>query len=364
VLASVEPVPLGPPTPTPAEWLYLRLLEGGGRLQIETASDGQAAKELEKSDLAPAGQVIKSSRRGWHHQVLYFDDDPKVAVPRRTIAVPQRLSKPHPLAKRYQQERDLHEVSRDHLARATRIVHALAVAFDQADLPMDLRPGKADGQFHVRSGRWGETIKLSEKSAPGGDPIPHFYSRRGQRLPAWEARRQKQFISTGKLTVVVGGPYYGQGRQYRFSDGRNHSLEEVLPDVVREVEMRLFERGQQDREAEREEQEQQARWEVVLDAAEKRAAEAFRAEALAARAQRWRAWQDERAYVDGLRASNLGEDPRADGVSEWIAWSEARLDATDPLKADHGLPTPPPPTRSFVEPHLRGWAGQLRAFRA
>lgn len=357
--------PFGPPNPTPAEWLYLRLLQCEGRMQVVDQADGGAAAELLEAGLAPAGKVIKSKRRGWHHRVLYLTDDPEAVVLRREIVVPQRLRSPHPIAKVYQQDRDVHEVSSAHLARAVRIVHALATAFDEAGLPLALRPGRADGQFQVRSGRWGESVKLSEKSAPGGAPVPHYNLRSARRLPAWQARRQKQFIATGKLTIVVGGSYSFYNRQFRFSDTRSHSLEDVLADVVREVEMRLVERGQEDIEKEREELELRQRWEEVLDAAELRAVEAHRAEVLSMRATRWRQWQDQMAYIADLelRLEELPEDERST-ATEWVEWSRTTLKELDPFRSRHGMPDAPAPTREFVEPHLRGWAGSSRAFRA
>ena len=357
--------PLGPPDPTPAEWLYLRVLRSNGRLQVADQADGKAVADLVKAGLAPAGKVLKSKRRGWHHQVLYLAEDPETAVQRREIVVPQRLRTPHAIARAYQQDRDTHEVSSAHLTRAVRIIHALATAFEEAGLPLTLRPGRADGQFQVSSGRWGESIKLSEKSAPGGAPVPHYNLRRGKQIPVWQARRQKQFIPTGKLTIVVGGNYSFYNRQFRFSDTRSHSLEDELPDVVREVEMRLFERGQEDVENEREELELQQRWEEVLDAAELRAVEAHRAEVLSKRATGWRHWQDQVAYVAELemRLEELPADERGTAI-DWVEWSRRRLHDVDPFCSNHGMPDPPAPTREFVEPHLRGWAGSPRAFRA
>lgn len=357
--------PLGPPDPTPPEWLYLRLLQSEGWMEVADQADGGAAAELLKAGLAPAGKVIKSKGRGWHHQVLYFAEDPQAAVLRREIVVPQRLRFPHPIAKTYQQDRDVHEVSGAHLARAVRIVHALATAFDEAGLPLALRPGRADGQFHVKSGRWGESVKLSEKSAPGGAPVPHYNYRSARRLPAWQARRQKQFIATGRLIIVVGGNYSSCNRQFRFSDTRSHSLEDVLADVVREVEMRLFERGREDIEKEREEREVQRRWEQVLEAAELRAVEAHRAEVLATRAARWRQWQDQMAYIAELemRLDEVPDDERST-ATEWVEWSRTKLQELDSFRSAHGMPDSPAPTRECVEPHLRGWAGSPRAFRA
>lgn len=358
-------IPPGPPDPTAAEWLYLRLLASHGRLQVSVQADGKAAAKLVKAGLAPAGKVIKSKQRGWHHQLLYLADDPMTAVPRREIVVPRQLRAPHAIAKAYRHDQDLHEVSSGHLARAVRIVHALATAFDEAGLPLALRSGRADGQFQVNSGRWGESLKLSEKSAPGGAALPHYNLRSGKRLPAWQARRQKQFISTGKFTIVVGGNYSFHNRRFRFSDTRSRSLEEVLPDVAREVEMRLFERGQEDIERERAEQELQQGWEDVLDAAEVLAVEEHRAEVLSQRATRWRQWQDQMAYLAELE-SRLEQLPDAERstVMDWIAWSRSRLQEVDPFRSSQGMPEPPAPTREFVEPHLRGWAGSVRAFRA
>lgn len=358
--------PLGPPPPTDAQRLYLQMLSAGCRLEIADGEFGKAARELQQSRLAPRGKVLKSRRRGWHHQVLYFVDDPQTVVPVRAVTVPARLTNSHLLARRYRDTRDHHEVSTQHLPRAVRVMHALATVFDELNYELTMDTSRApDGQFRIRRGTWGTSIRLLEKSAPGGAVLPHYNRRQYEALPAWQARRQKQFLATGKLTIQVGGAYaLGHGRQLRFSDGRRHTLEEVLPGVVREVEMRFLEHEQDEEEAQRETHGQQERWQRVLADAEVRAAEVFRAEVLQRRARTWRDWQDQTAYVDGL-AGHLEQLPGEERIAAatWIKWSRTQLAATDPMQGNQAMPTVPDPTREFVEPHVRGWAGPYGAFR-
>jgi hypothetical protein len=349
-----------------ATWLLLRLLASGGRLEVETRYVRGAIDELRGASYLPDGKLLKIRGRGWYHQLLYLREDPRAGVPEREVRVPSRSAKPHPIARAYREDRDRHEVSASELARATRLVHALATTFDE--LGYDCRVGghPPDGQFRVTTDGWDVPLRVSEKSAPGGAPIPYYIVRRGRPLPAWQARRQKEFIPTGLLTILVGGQYGGPDRrQRRFSDTKSRRLEDLLPAVVREVEMRFFERRQDHAEAEREDHEQEQRWQTVLADAEFRATEAFRAEVLAQRAARWRAWHEQTRYVEELadRAWAMPETEQADGA-EWLTWARQHLAATDPSKARHGMPETPKPTKEFVEPHIRGWVGAFRSFNA
>lgn len=190
----------------------------------------------------------------------------------------------------------------------TRLVHVLAATLEE--LGYDFRSGEhtPDGQFLVVGGGGSIPIRISEKSAPGG-AVVGYDPWRTRPLPAWQARRHTQFIPTGRLTILVGGQDGGaHGRQCRFNDTKARPLEHLLPSVVREVEMRLFEGRQDQAENEREDREREQRWQAVLAEAQSRATEAFRADVLAQRATAWRSWHEQAAYVEELadRLPTLG----------------------------------------------------------
>ena len=276
------------------------------------------------------------------------------------------VDKAHPTARAYRDDLDRHEVSHVALARATRIVHALAEVFDE--LGIEFKAGAQrtpDGQFTVMRDGYKVALRLSEKSAAGGAPVPHYNLRRGRPLPAWQARRQKEFISTGQLTILIGGQYGAGLRQARFSDTKTRKLEDLLPSVVREMEMRFLERDQERSEAEREDQEQERRWQQVLADAELRAIEVYRAEVLVQRSRTWRDWQDQMAYADAV-AARIRELPpqRREDTEQWLLWVRRHLAESDPGRAGHGLPATPKLTREFLEPHVRGWVGSYREFGA
>lgn len=238
------PVDLGPSAPTEGQWLLLRLLAAGGRLEVDTGQERAALHELRAAPYLPPGKVLKTRGRDWYHQMVYLRDDPRAIVPEREIRVPSRLTKPHPRARAYRADRDRQEVSASALARATRLVHALAATLEV--LGYDFRSGEhtPDGQFLVVGEGGSIPIRISEKSAPGGAAVG-YDPWRTRPLPAWQARRHTQFIPTGRLTILVGGQYGGaHGRQCRFNDTKARPLEDCLPLVVREVETRLFERRQ------------------------------------------------------------------------------------------------------------------------
>ena len=333
---------------------------------MDTRQTRDALDELRAASYLPPGQLFKTRGRGWSHQLIYLRDDPRAVVPEREIHVPARLTKPHPVARAYRDDRDRHEVSASALARATRLVYVLATTL--GGLGYDLRRGEhtPDGQFlAVRDGAQ-VPIRLSEKSAPGGPVVPGYNPWGGRPPPAWQARRQRQFIPTGQLTILVGGQYGGaHGRRCRFNDTKARPLEHLLPSVVREIEMRFFERRQDQAENERGDREQEQRWQAVLADARSRATEAFRADVLAQRATAWRVWHEQARYVKEL-AHRLTTLPNSEqgAVAEWLTWARSHLETTQPFqtaqrdapdaRTDQGLP----------EPHIRGWVGPMRSFSA
>ncbi|WP_210503021.1 hypothetical protein [Nocardioides xinjiangensis] len=271
------------------------------------------------------------------------------------------------MARDYRVDRDHHEVSNSHVTRAVRIVHALATTLEELGLELVLDTRHApDGQFRARVGDWSVPVRLSEKSAPGGAPTPHYTTGRFKTLPAWQARRQKQFISTGNLTLQVGGAYgLRAGRQLRFSDTRNHRLEEVVSGVVREIEMRLLEHQQEQQEREVDAREQQQRWTKAVEDAAIRATRAYRADVLTQRARSWREWRNTAAYIHEVERHLAGrpEQERAAAI-EWIEWSRRHLARTDPMRDVHAVPVTPALTQEFLAPHLQNWVGPFGRFPA
>jgi hypothetical protein len=88
------------------------------------------------------------------------------------------------------------------------------------------------------------------------------------------------FLPTGELRITVEEGYSRDGRQAEFRDSKRASLEEQLPGVLRELEIRAAEDAWCRQEEERKAREKQRRWERAMDHARRDFREARRAEVL------------------------------------------------------------------------------------
>lgn len=144
-------------------------------------------------------------------------------------------------------------------------------------------------------------------------------------------------------------------RQDSFSDTKTINLEDRLPDVLQELELRAAAAEELDQRRDREREERERLWRQVHDEAVVQAREHHRAEVLATQVARWQ----ETLQLDGfIRAmeSNLAvlepEDRAA--AEEWLAWVGEHRRRVDPL----AQPLRPPPDPEFtpdrLAPFMRG----------
>src|SRR5207248_2941411 len=94
------------------------------------------------------------------------------------------------------------------------------------------------------------------------------------------------------------------------------TLENKLPDLLREVEIRAAEDDHRQREAERAAQERQRLWELEMERAKVRYVEAYRATRLLEQVTKWREARDVDAYLAAVKEKHSDEAP----TSEWIVW--------------------------------------------
>jgi hypothetical protein len=143
--------------------------------------------------------------------------------------------------------------------------------------------------------------------------------------------------ATGRLVITVDGGHAREGRPSSFADRKSWSLEDKLPELLRELEIRAAEDEHRKRELELQAQERQRQWELAMDRAKDRFLEAHRVNALGAEISAWREASTVRAYLTALEAEHRGT-PAAD---EWISWIRGYLRRLDPLGSIPVLPTMP-----------------------
>jgi hypothetical protein len=298
---------------------------------------------------------------------IYLEDAPAgTEVELQPVPVLARVSRLHPVARRFRDHTDYHEVSRAQLGRMVRIVHALASEAERrgygvANVTKSIDgyrgerwSGSSDGHLVItirshsyRIRLWEEKVSLRglwerERQRRAEDPYGYLHSR--------SALRRHDADATGRLTATLDSCYSREGRPASWADRKSWTLEEKLPDLLRELEIRAAEDDHREQEAKRAAEERRRHWEIAVERAKQRYAEAHRAKELRAQAA---AWQEARAIREYLTA--LEETHGMSGAAaEWIAWIRARVEHLDPLRRRPAMPDIPEPSPEDLKPFLDG----------
>jgi hypothetical protein len=360
--------------------LIARALAAKGRLAIGGDAEARAAHE----ELVRLSHHAASRPNGWRLEVKnagswaepayevvlvrHFED----LVEERPVPVPERVTRYHPSVKAYLDDRQRQMVSREHVARAGRILQAIAdeaprrgvevVSPGSAGLPRLVDPyGTRDpGRSHLtlRAPAGIYSIRIQEVSAPSNTPVPRRYANQRSARAAGLNGRQFEVVASGVLELVVEGPGMGYSGGYRVRDSATMTLDERLPRVFRRIELHRLEAEHLAQERERAAAERRRRWEAAMAAARARYDEQARWEAFERSSTEWHAIQRHRAFLAAAReAAGALDGPRRDELVAHLDYAERRLDEADPL-GNPGLlrPRVRAPKPDDLKPYLDGWS--------
>jgi hypothetical protein len=313
-------------------------------------------------------------------------DAPDMAEPVELAAVevPEKVARYHPAARQFRDLTERHEVSREQLRRAIRIIHAIATEAEQrgwsAEPPSESEntygrkgwSGAKDGHLQITAEEHEFWLRLHEDGVRTRGPWEEEVKRyRNSRSWLWDGDRELpsgpyDAKATGelKLELFCERDWIFRGRQSRWSDRQSWRVEERLPHLLRELAERVTEakrvaeeeriRAEQAAEAARREAEARERkWLKLMAQAQERLVEAHRAKHLRAQADAWQEADRLRRYCDALESAH-GADA---GTAEWVAWARAYADRLDPLTEPPKVPEPPEPRPEALQEFLPdGWS--------
>ena len=301
--------------------------------------------------------------------VRHFED----LVEEHPVPVPERVTRYHPRVKAYLDDRNRQLVSREHVARAGRILQAIADEAPRRGVEVvSARVGRAGAGWSTRTAGATPAAPTSPCARPPGPtPSGSRRSRRQARRPCCGATgasdpparpgstdRQFEFVSTGVLELVVEGPGMGYSGGYRIRDSATMTLDERLPRVFRRMELHRLEAEHQAQEQERAAAERRRRWEAAMAAARARYDEQARWEAFEESSEAWHAIGRHREFLAAAREAAAALDgPRHDELVAHLDFAERRLDAADPIRIpDRLLPQIREPKPDDLKPYLDGWS--------
>jgi hypothetical protein len=249
------------------------------------------------------------------------------------------------------------------VVEAERRGHSVEVPADEvgATRAHDLRwSGQHHGHLVITVDDCSTAVRVSEEGLQGraywprNDEWSPFDPGDGNRRRP--GLREYEAGATGCLRFSIVPPYASHGRQVNWADRKSWTVQDKLPELLRELEVRAAEeryrREQAALEAAVRERARQAAIEVALE----RYVEQLRAEALSDQVTKWRLVSDIRAYCDAAEAAFGGDAAAAD----WITWAGAYADHLDPLREPPRPPDLPDKVRGDeLRPFLRGYEPDL-----
>ena len=232
------------------------VVAAGGVLRVECKSyydPGRVdyayrARLAERYDKVPAGKRLTVTRDGEELEIRLEDAPHRVGgrpdlVP---VEVPERIGRYHAAARQFRDLSAQHEVSRQMIPRATRILHAIAREAERRGwltVPTEGGSVKIVGDEHAywvhfseegvhERGRWereGERYRnVSRYSFLDPDRERMYPS------GAYDAEASGRL----KVTLSAERARIYEGRQSRWADRQSWTLEECLPQLFREIEER------------------------------------------------------------------------------------------------------------------------------
>ncbi len=356
-----------------ADKFIQKLTAAGGVLEVEGGYSHSAANDalirgVMKSALRPKGYKLEIKSVGsWQspkyeaHWARHFPDD----VHERPVPIPDSVGKYHPVAKVFRDGTP--GVSKEHVARAAKLLHALATESTARGYEVTLpsshkrtdtrRPTTLDGDIAITIGSTTVPLEMRELPPNGGAAKPYNpkYNSRNQ---SWTLVNSTDFVSTGRLQLELTEKYSTHGRQERFRDGKRQQLDTALPAILREIEIQHLENEWKREQARLKEEETQRRWEAAMERARIRIQDHHKAQQLKIQADAWAEAGMLRKYVAALEA-RLSSERDVELVNRglaWLAWTRDYIDAKDPLLRPIEVPVLADYRDEDLVPFLDGWS--------
>lgn len=346
----------------PVDQMIADLIMSGGPMTVASPQDryweGLAASAAQFHKV-PAGKILKVERgRDWRERVLRLEDQPAwMRAELGTVPVSDELRQPHPVVRALRDDRQRLHMKGETRTRALRILDAIAKTCEARAYPISAPTaerghGDPQGYMTITIRGQAQTLDLVELH----DQVPHqptALELRNKARNHWAYIPDHDTVPSARLRLT---PLSGWAvNQKAFADTKTIRLEDRLPVVLQELELRAAAREQRDRQVEAERQERRRRWRQVRDEAEVAVREAHLAGILQQQVENWLLTSQIDAYlasmVDRINVLDGDEQARA---TEWIAWARAYQRRLDPLNGPLAMPPDPRFTPDALAPFMRG----------
>jgi hypothetical protein len=373
----------GPAPPLPrqgnasvTEQLVNDVIAAGGSLRVprknwydrNSVDYAHRARLAEQYGKVPTGKLlVVEAVSSEELQIALVDASEDMVADVPPVPIPIKVARYHSVVRQFREYSERHEVSRAALPRVLRILQGLVIEAEQRGYNSQLASAPKRDRYAYRSGWQGKhhghvVIAIGDYSAAVRIKEDGLQSR-----TYWEQRNWSYFRNdntwnsrvldayeanaTGRLQMqLVTG--HSQ-RSAKWADRKSTTLEELLPELLREIEMRAVEEEHHRQAAERKAAERERAWEAAMRQARERYVEHHRGEVLRTEIARWSEAQRIRTYCSAAESGH----PDAPETLKWIAWARRYADALDPLQKAPCMPAAPESVRpEELRPFLDGWS--------
>jgi hypothetical protein len=311
----------------------------------------------------PAGMRLTTKTMAWPNMEVHLEPAiPGTEVELRPVPVPDRVMSYHPTVVAFRHQSDRHEVSPALLQRTCRILNALVIEGEGRGYTAAVASGPAYDPYARgwASSRDGHLVFAVNGSEHALRIVEHGMPRRSQwaRTHGPRSPRYPTSGGDGRLRLELLGYAFEAGRSSRWNDGVRVVLEDKLPAVLAEMEIRSAERAHRAQEQARQEADRKRRRELAVERATLHFVEADKAQHLVAVVERWELAARIRLYLDAMRAEITARGARpetqaeVEAALEWLAWAEQHIVELDPLNGPIRTPVAPTATSEALRPFL------------
>lgn len=356
-----------------AERLVAQVIKAGGVLEVDTEDEETDYEQLitaaRRAPNLPFGKQLRIRAVGPYgsdRSEIYLDEDFSVRIVALPVPVPQRVAAYHPAVAAYRADADRHEVSEASFGRASRILQALAAEAarrgyrvtnadrHQRQYVSDFRRSLTHGQIRITIGGFAYPVRIRELGRKGGAPLPYTAH---QTLPRWQAVRHAEFLPSGMLQLTIDSGYPRNRRPAEFKDTPKATVEDLLPTLLRELEIRAREDSRRQEQQEQQSAQKRLRWERAMEQARHEFREAGRIRELTRQLEAWRLAADLDGYLSAMRKQirALTSDTERAAAENWLTWVSGYRGRIDPLRQSLRMPPDRKPSNEDLKPFLHGW---------
>ena len=378
-------VPLGcletrqiPRPPAPTEQLIADLVSNGGELRVDPPHrakyEARVAAAIRFGKVPEGKQLVTKGSRWSATYVIRLEDAPAwLNALLDPLEVPRVLRRPHPVVVSLQGPHSSLGIDGSGSRRALLLIQALVIeASRRGYLVKETTVTHSGNGFRYRESKDhfaividGHAVGVQVRQIV--DRIPHTPTpaelARAAR-DSWFRIPKHDLKPSERLSIHLSGGV--EHRQSKWTDSSTQRLDDLLPQVLQEIELRADEAERAKLAAIEAEKIRRRRWELAMAKAKRDHREAHRDQVLENQMDDWLRARRIGEYLDAMRSAiatiNIPEDARS--AREWFEWAERRALMLDPLQRRLEMPAVPEPAAEDLKPFLDGWSpyGPDKAF--